>query len=1042
MFRYAQQPLPKPDGLGRTEFKSNVIAEYTGKRGRFAFDACGERQNATKFMIVPDNIRFVTEECGFNKEKKYEGEKTMKKTMKFLSFVIALMLCLSIVLVACDNEKVTLNMTEGTIVLGNSGKLIATSSKGSPITWSSDHPEIISVTEDGVVTALASGSATITASAGKGSASCTLTVGSMLTDIEDYRAYAIADLNKVKSIIGTVSATVDPQVTAAYNAGVTAINAATSALTVRTAYDSAKKAMSDLVPLANGVFDFTALSATQKTEILGILEEFAIRTGMTGTTLFENGGYIMYSDRVTLGAENYIVGYGFGVLAEGSITADLAAESNAAWKRYYHDYMSEDPGTINYLDEQGQDVGDLYSPMGGSYYTNFMNESKDGYEWVPELAAGELEPVNLNTATNQATKWRFEIRSGLKYSTLSTQADRAAYNDRAVEPEDFLTPFKLLLNQKNDLYRGGELSNQTGGQAIKGAKAYYEATKNAQKGIDDSISFDGVGLKVYEEEGKWYFEYELGAPVTRFYAKYYMSSGLYQPIPKSFIDLVGVDNYLGFSSDRSTTPIDNSLALGAYVLEAWNPEQQIVFKKNPNYVYADTKYSIEGIHYNILKADLQDKEAGIKEFLAGKIDASGIPDTYLDQYKSDHRTKTTTGTNTTKLNMNATNAETWERLFGIDGEVRQTPANQYWAVEPAMNNGHFREALSYALNRKAFADAKGVTATANYFSPNYMSDPENGISYNSTDAHKNAVSSLVNENTDAYGYSLQLARDYFRLALDELEASGAYIRGTKANPTVINIEIAWMAPSQRENMHQYVAQYWETAFNDESVHGGCYKLVVEFQCGDQVMDVYDKKIDVGQFDVAYGGITGNPLDPLGFMNVLSTDQSISNRFTLNWAVDTSDPTADLLVYYGMRWSFDALYQSSQQANIVKDGANVPATEMTAAKGEKKGENVEVTVSVTVQDGVTIKSAKFVVFGGGATAEEDYIEVDVSSLAGEPTIENNVYTYTLTITPDKWATIVASENQGLDVFVTYEINTGTSTATSADVFQGSYYYKFK
>ena len=116
--------------------------------------------------------------------------------------------------------------------------------------------------------------------------------------------------------------------------------------------------------------------------------------------------------------------------------------------------------------------------------------------------------------------------------------------------------------------------------------------------------------------------------------------------------------------------------------------------------------------------------------------------------------------------------------------------------------------------------------------------------------------------------------------------------------------------------------------------------------------------------------------------------------------------------------------------------------MTAAKGEKKGENVEVTVSVTVQDGVTIKSAKFVVFGGGATAEEDYIEVDVSSLAGEPTIENNVYTYTLTITPDKWATIVASENQGLDVFVTYEINTGTSTATSADVFQGSYYYKFK
>ena len=201
-----------------------------------------------------------------------------------------------------------------------------------------------------------------------------------------------------------------------------------------------------------------------------------------------------------------------------------------------------------------------------------------------------------------------------------------------------------------------------------------------------------------------------------------------------------------------------------------------------------------------------------------------------------------------------------------------------------------------------------------------MSDPENGLSYATTAAHKKAVAQLL-EDTDGYGYSLEMARDYFRMALTELEADGAYTPGTPENPTVIDIEIAWMYTTHEENYHNEIKNFMETAFNDDSVSGGAYKLSVNFWVGNMWSDVYYNKMMVGQFDIGFGSISGNSLDPIGFMNVLSSDQDISNSFTLNWGVDTNDPTAYPIVYDGMRWSFDALYNSVNSKGIVSGGQN-------------------------------------------------------------------------------------------------------------------------
>ena len=765
-------------------------------------------------------------------------------------------------------------------------------------------------------------------------------------EADEFKAYIKNDLDVLlSSIEDQLEDETYEAVKAAKEAGDAAIDAAGTVAEVEAAYEGAFKAICEAIPLADGLYSYLKESNAEKTNILGLLEQYAVLNGITGISLFEDGGYVMYDPRITLGTENYIVGYGFGILAEGNITADMEYETNEAWKRYYHTYEVSDPGTLNYLNDQGAQVGDLYGYIAASFFTNFMNETKDGYDWVPELAKEKPVAVDDEDGDGMAKVWRFEVRTGeadgLKYKSGSELESRKAFDGRPVALEDYETPFKLLLTQANQLYRGSEMANSTTG-AIAGAKEYYQAT---EKGYDEE-AWKKVGIKTYTEDGKNYFEVTFTEELTPFYAMYYIASSLYQPVPQEFLDLVTVQNYLGYNSDSTETPRDNSLALGAWYVERYDQDQQIVYAKNPNYVFADTKYAIPGVHVKIFTAAAEDTTAGFNEFLAGHFDGSGIPQEFLDEYRNDPRTRTTTGSSNFKLNVNATDAETWEYLFGEAGVVTQTPKADYWNLKPALGNHHFVQALSYSIDRLTFANARGSIPSVDYLSSNYMSDPENGISYATTDAHKKAVETLL-DDTDGYGYSLELARDYFRVALTELEAQGAYTPGTAENPTVIEIEIAWMYPTHEERYHNEIKTMLEASFNDASVCNGAYKLDVKFWVGNEWSDVYYNKLMVGQFDIGFGSISGNALNPLDFVSVLSSDQSISNSFTLNWGTDTNDPDAYPIVYDGVRFSYDALYNAANTKAIVSAGQNKPTLDF-AYNNLEKAEDGSYTGSFVVK----------------------------------------------------------------------------------------------
>ncbi len=811
-------------------------------------------------------------------------------------------------------------------------------------------------------------------------------------ELSDYKAYLKSDLDALQASMGSLSASLKSAVLSAKDAGTTAIDAASDVKTAKAAYDTAATNMCNAIPAAaSDIYSYSGLDYAERTKILGQLESYAVRNGMLGISLFEDSGYQVFNKRVKLGSENYITGYGFGTLSEGSLTEPLATENNDAWKTYYHTVNASDPGTMNMLNDQGSEVDDFYSYTAASFFTTQMNETKDGYDWVGELAATDkVEPVGGLDTNNQATTWRFELRKGLKYTTLSKLESRKKYNNREIQLEDYITAFKLLLNQANGLYRGGELAENTGASAIVGADEYYAMTKNAKKGIpsDSEADFSCVKVKAYEEGGKWYFEYTLGAPTTAFFARYYITSSLYMPVPADFIKEVTVDNYLGFNEDKTETPVDNSLAVGPYVVEQWDNEQQVVYKKNANYVFAESKYQIEGIHINILKAAQTDTEAVIREFEAGNIDAAKVPQTKLDTYKSNPLTRKYEGTSTFKLNVNALDQETWIKLFGENGSYYQTPESDYWEVEPALSNAHFRYGLSYALNRKDLGTLKGSDGSASYFSANYMANPETGLSYNSTVEHQNAVSSLVNESTDECGYDLELARDYFRMALDELEADGLITPGTEKNPTVIHLEVAWMYAQNEEAYHKYIKQYWENAFNDSSVSGGRYQLSVDFWVGSRWSDVYYNKMMVGQFDIGFGSISGNTLDPVSFFSVNSTDASISGSFTLNWALETNTLT-DCLVYDGKRWSFDALYQATQESTIVEDGTLITNSWIESVTEKVENDNFVVTIEVKNHSKVNELVLNKVVVYGYCPIDDDGNIVDAANMKDADYFEWNL-----------------------------------------------------
>ena len=751
------------------------------------------------------------------------------------------------------------------------------------------------------------------------------------------------------------------------NGTVTAVGVGTAVLTVKESTNAAPQQLiritvSDAAP-ANGGYNFASLAGqeaiTKRTEILGSLEKYAMDNHLTGITLFENGGYVKYSERVNLPTTNYITGYGFGLLSEGTLSENGSInETNEAHKMYLHSAYSEDPLTINSRENKGSQVSDLEGYITSAFWGTKLNNTKDAYEWYPVLAKDTVTFSGNTTAFTRPIPvyngqevvpgaqdpnplglydtWRIYVKtSELKYRYNGNAWGSKTFDNRPVSIDDYEFAYRFLLTGANELDRGPEMAgDETYG--IYGAKRYFDLTEDVS---DDVAKQTWNEMKTSGELGLLtnhdlnddnnpngdYIQLKILTPIDRFTAMYTLSSSLLSPLPEEFVETigsgsvkVGAERYGAFNPNGPSGHKDNILDYvincAPYMLEAWHKNQDIVFKKNADW-FETGRYFIAGV--KLIRIDTSSSTTKVYErFNNGDLDSCGIPSKMISVEVNKPRVYKTRGDSTFKLNVNSCTQEMWDE---IDSKLWKN--TEGWDIKPWMSNDNFLNGLLYSINRKEFASNRGVQPSISYFSDAYLSDPENGISYNDSQAHRDAIAAYQVYDSDGeptYGFSLDRAVSCFRAAVRELVADNKLEYGTKANPTKIKIHIRWMNQTDPEEYGNAIAKYFTTAFNDPGVCDGKVILEVQQEAVTSWMDVYYKYMMIGRFDLGFGAISGNTYNPLNFLEVLKSDNSSS--FTLNWGVDTSKVTPSKpLIYDNKIWAFDSLWAVSDHGGVVKEG---------------------------------------------------------------------------------------------------------------------------
>lgn len=923
-------------------------------------------------------------------------------------------------------------------------------------------------------------------------------------DVHDQTAKLFAYLDDGNEASVTYSSSDDKVIKIDANSGMMdVLKAGTATITVTNSDDETQTVTFNAVDTvtASGAQSYASASFEEKANILGVLEDYAVENYLTGITLFSNGGYVVYNSRYVPTPSTYVSGYGWGTMKEGKLTKD-SDDTTTGHPNYYHSGTVSLFSHANAMDASGSDVSDLSSYLTASYYSTRLNATNDGYEWYPSLATQEA-PVAVDDEgniidTNDGTlnrRWRIYVRTGDNapvYRTASTMSNILSFNKRKVVLEDYLTPFRFMLTNYNGQYRGTELTdgisgitdassyfNQTSHAPSNGA-LYDSATWNAVMGNSDSadkLNADGErgSLITGTDSTGDYIEFNLLAPCTQFYAMYYLSSSLYSPLPMDFIKEWGA-NGLG-KSPNGRTPVDSWLSVGPYYIQQWSSGKQISLARNDDfYEYKEgftlndgttrrQPYQIPGFDF----VACEDASALQSRFETGVIDSYAPDKNTLDEYSSgsghtnlvDWNRFQTEGDGTFKLNVNAMTQEQWDERFGPNGSVL-AHTGERWECKPYMSNYHFLDFLSFSLDRQTICANRGTQPTQDYFSNNYLIDPVNGISYNSTDAHKAVLADRYNST---YGYNLDAAYDALREAITGeggfnemaskglLHAGSGANPGTRENPWLITIDMYWMNTDDVLNYGD-VFNSIETAFKTlvDEEFAGMFKLDIQQHPGEGDYNAVYDRMKEGMFDLGFGAITGNDLNPVNFMEVLKSDNS--SDFTLNWGPDTSKKSDDI-VYDGKTWSYDALWQAADTvAAVSNDGElaqldNISTGALIAGTSERYQ---SISGNSSANGEATYRLSLDTLIQGGAIRNTIIIAVNNGSHSVEYGIDdlnldsNNAFT--LTIGSEFNTTEVDDENSGVvttvespvvSVIVTFQITVGDMTYDSSSSISLSSWY---
>lgn len=240
------------------------------------------------------------------------------------------------------------------------------------------------------------------------------------------------------------------------------------------------------------------------------------------------------------------------------------------------------------------------------------------------------------TISDDQLTYTFKLREGMKWT-----------NGEPVTAKDFVFAWSQLIDPKvasNYAYFG------------------YGLFKNAKKYYDGECKIEDVGFKAKSD-----YELEVVLENPTPYALFMFSFGSLAPVNEKFYNEVGADMY-------NTDP-QYFCTNGAFMVESWTHDSDLVLKKNPDY-YRAADVSLEKIKYLMIK----DTNAALNSFKAGELDVH-----------------TLTGDQITQM----TN-ENYPMIDYVDGSEFHVLLNN---EDKYMSNVNLRRAINLAYDREAYVKA-------------------------------------------------------------------------------------------------------------------------------------------------------------------------------------------------------------------------------------------------------------------------------------------------------------------------------------------------
>lgn len=294
---------------------------------------------------------------------------------------------------------------------------------------------------------------------------------------------------------------------------------------------------------------------------------------------------------------------------------------------------------------------------------------------------GTMKPALATSwsVSDDGLTYTFNIREGVKW------VDSQGREVGTVTADDFVAGFQHMLDA-----RGG-LEYLVQGVVV-----------NADEYIHGEVEFSEVGVKAVDT---YTLTYTLAFPASYFPTM--LTYNCFAPMNRAYYESKGGKFGADYDPSAETytygTDPENIAYCGPYVVSSIAASSTIVFSANPSY------WNKDGINIKTITwlfNDGQDTTKGYNDMKAGTIDGAGLNSSTVELAKTD-------GIFDTHVYISSTNATSimaffnlYRAQFGNVGDETAVPSTQTAAdqlrTKVAMQNLHFRRALSFSLDRASY----------------------------------------------------------------------------------------------------------------------------------------------------------------------------------------------------------------------------------------------------------------------------------------------------------------------------------------------------